>query len=94
MWSAGHQSLATISNLSLTNYVATIIDSAPAKQGKYAPASGLPIMAPEYLDEGQIRTVLLMAAGFNDEIAKLIRERHGDRIRIGMLNKGKVETDC
>ena len=94
VWSAGHQSLATISNLSLTNYVATIIDSAPAKQGKYAPASGLPIMAPEYLDEGQIRTVLLMAAGFNDEIAKLIRERHGDRIRIGMLNKGKVETDC
>ena len=93
VWSAGHQSLATLSNLNIDSIVTCIIDSAPAKQGKFAPASGLPIMSPQHLEEGSIRRVLLAAAGFNAEIADFIRRSHGDAIEIGYLNKGRVEHE-
>ena len=93
VWSAGHQSLATLSSLGITGLVSCIIDSAPAKQGRFAPASGLPIVSPQCLDGGSIRRVLLAAAGFNTEIADFIRQNHGDSIEIGYLNKGRVEHD-
>ena len=93
VWSAGHQSLATLSNLGIHRLVSCIIDSAPAKQGKFAPASGLPILSPKYLEEGVVRRVLLSAAGFNPEIVEFIRHNHGDAIEIAFLNKGRVERD-
>jgi hypothetical protein len=93
VWSAGHQSLATLSNLGIHRLVSCILDSAPAKQGKFAPASGLPILSPKYLEEGVVRRVLLSAAGFNPEIAEFIRHNHGDAIEIAFLNKGRVERD-
>lgn len=93
VWSAGHQSLATLSNLGVHRLVSCILDSASAKQGKFAPASGLPILSPKYLEEGAIGRVLLSAAGFNPEIAEFIRGNHGDDIEIAFLNKGRVERD-
>ena len=93
VWSAGHQSLATLSNLGIDSMVSCIIDSAPAKQDKFAPASGLPIVSPQSLESGSLRRVLLAAAGFNAEIADFIRRDHGDSIEIGYLNKGRVEHD-
>ena len=93
VWSAGHQSLATLSNLGIDSMVSCIIDSAPAKQDKFAPASGLPIVSPQSLESGSLRRVLLAAAGFNAEIADFIRRNHGDSIEIGYLNKGRVEHD-
>ena len=93
VWSAGHQSLATLSNLGIDSIVSCVIDSAPAKQDKFAPASGLPILSPESLGGGSLRRVLLAAAGFNAEIADFIHQNHGDSIEIGYLNKGRVEHD-
>lgn len=91
IWSAGHQSLATISNLSLSEMLSVIIDSSTAKQGRYAPASGLPIVSPDILIDGQIKTVLLAAAGFNKEIAQTIRTKYRTDVKIGYLNKGVVK---
>lgn len=93
IWSAGHQSLATISNLEIGTVVSCIIDSAPAKQGKFAPASGLPIVSPKYLETRNVSKVLLAAAGFNAEIADIIRKNYGEDIDIGYLNKGRLEYD-
>ena len=93
VWSAGHQSLATLSNLGIHRFVSCIIDSAPTKQGKFAPASGLPIFSPEYLEEGILGRILLLAAGFNTEIIEFIRKNYGHSIEIAALNKGQVERD-
>jgi len=91
IWSAGHQSLATISNLNLSKLVSIIIDSSPDKQNKFAPASGLPIVSPDVLVNGHIKAVLLAAAGFNKEIARTIRADYPSDIKIGALNKGIIE---
>ena len=83
--------MATISILNLSKLVSVIIDSSPDKQNKFAPASGLPILSPDVLADGQIKTVLLAAAGFNEEIARTIRTDYHSDIKIGVLNKGIVE---
>ena len=93
IWSAGHQSLATISNLELEGLISCIIDSSPKKQSRYAPASGIPIVAPDILAEGQIKKVLLSAAGFNPEIKRSIKNNYDRSIKLGFLNKGKVEVE-
>ena len=90
IWSAGHQSLATISNLDLTKFISCIIDSSPDKQSTYSPASGLRIVAPDILLEGNIKRVLLAAAGFNPEISKTIKKNYDPSIKLGFLNKGTV----
>ena len=91
IWSAGHQSLATISNLNLSEIVSVIIDSSHSKQNKFAPASGLPIVSPSVLNDGQIKTVLLAAAGFNAEIARTIQTDCHIDIKIGFLDKGVID---
>ena len=93
VWSAGHQSLATLSNLGIHRFVSCVIDSAPTKQGKFAPASGLPIVSPEYLEQGTVKRILISAAGFNTEIIEFIRKNYGHAIEIAALNKGQVERD-
>lgn len=90
IWSAGHQSLATISNLDLTKFISCIIDSSPDKQSTYSPASGLRIVEPDILLEGNIKRVLLAAAGFNPEISKTIKKNYDPSIKLGFLNKGTV----
>lgn len=93
IWSAGHQSLATISNLQLENVVSCIIDSAPSKQNKYAPGSGLPVVSPEILARGEIKTILLAAAGFNQEISETIKSSYPDHVKIGYLRKGGLYVE-
>ena len=90
IWSAGHQSLATISNLDLAKFVSCIIDSSSDKQSTYSPASGLPIVAPDILLQGDIKRVLLAAAGFNPEISQSIKKKYDPSIKLGFLNKGTV----
>jgi len=92
VWSAGHQSLATISSLNLAGLISCMIDSSPDKQNTFAPGSGLPICAPDVLLKGDINRILLAAAGFNPEIARIIRAKYGDEMKIGFLDKGTVKS--
>jgi len=90
IWSAGHQSLATISILNLADQACCIIDSSHKKQGTFAPASGLPIVHPNVLKPGKIKKILVMAAGFNTEIVKKIKTEFSPEILIATLEKGMV----
>ena len=92
IWSAGHQSLSTISNLKLANRVSCIIDSSEAKQGNFAPGSGLPIVHPDILYDGQIKRVLVMAAGYNEEVVSFLKARFSNEIIIAKLDKGVVSN--
>ena len=92
IWSAGHQSLATISNFGLQEFISYIIDSSPAKQGTFAPGSGLEIIAPNLINDSPIEKIMVAAAGFNDEIVKFIRTNCRPEIILSVLDKGTVRV--
>ncbi len=85
IWGAGHQALAMISLMELAPHIRYVLDSAPFKQGRYTPASHLPIVTPECLAEGEVDAVIVLAASYSDEVARLIQERHGERYVVAIL---------
>jgi 2-polyprenyl-3-methyl-5-hydroxy-6-metoxy-1,4-benzoquinol methylase len=91
VWGAGHQALATIALLGLKHSIRYIVDSAPFKQGKYTPATHIPIYAPDQLDSQPVDSILIMAAGFSDEVARIIRSRWGEKFRIAILREDVLE---
>jgi len=73
IWGAGHQSLAYINLFKLDEIAKFVIDSAPFKQGNFVPGTELPIVSPSALIEDvEIKNVLVIAAGYNNEIVKWI----------------------
>lgn len=92
IWGAGHQALSVISLASLNAHVEFIVDSASFKQGKYTPGSKLHIKPPSVLTEGQIQTVLVIAAAYSDEVAAELKERYSAVARIGVLREDRVEV--
>ena len=91
VWGAGHQSLATISNLGLERYLSCVIDSSPKKQNTFCPASALPVCSPDVLRTGQIKKILLIAAGYNDEILSIIRTNFFGDFVVAIVRYGRVE---
>ena len=87
IWSAGHQSLTTISTLRLEKLISKIVDSATYKQNKYAPASGIGIISPEQLIKLQPKKIILAAAGYNGEIIKIIKDKYQLKIDLAFLIK-------
>ena len=68
-----------------------IIDSAPFKQGRYAPASHLPIVAPDHFRQEPVDVVLIVAPGYTGEIAEIIRRRFSPCPRILTLRTDRIE---
>ena len=91
IWSAGHQSLTTISTLNLHKLTSYIIDSATFKQNTFSPGSGLPIISPKMIKQKKIKKILLAAAGFNKEIYKSLKKQNYN-LKIAFLDKGKVHV--
>ena len=93
VWSAGHQSLTTISNLELTENIRYVIDSSEEKQTKFCPVSGLQVVAPTVLGSQGIKKVLVMAAGYNSEIVKKIRDDFRNDLVVAYIHQGKLVYD-
>lgn len=91
IWGAGHQALAVIALAKLGNKIAYVVDSALFKQGKYTPATHLPIVAPQQLAIQPMDAIIIMAASYSDEVARLIREQHGAAIRVAILRDYGLE---
>jgi len=53
-----------------------VVDSAPFKQGKYTPATHLPIVAPDVLDADPVDAVIVIAASYSDEVARIVRQKY------------------
>ena len=75
VWGASHQGFTLLSVAGLRDAVSFIIDSAPFKQGKIAPGSHVPIVSPEEGAGKKPDCVLIVAPGYTEEIAGLIRAR-------------------
>ena len=83
VWGAGHQSLATISILGLSEKIRFIADSSQDKQGRYAPASGVPIVSPQLLQEiSDIECVIVLGGSYTDEIVALLRDKYLKKFKI------------
>lgn len=90
VWGAGHQALAVLALAGLQRRVRYVVDSAPFKQGRYTPATHLPICAPEQLDRDPVPAVIVMAAGYSDEVARIVRQRWGSAMHVAVLREDGV----
>ncbi len=91
VWGASHQGFTLAATTALKDHARYIIDSAPFKQGRFAPASHLPIVAPDHWTEDPVDVILIIAPGYTEEIAGSIRERFGDQVGIMAMRSDKVE---
>lgn len=91
MWGASHQGFTLAATTELKKNAKYIIDSAPFKQGRFAPASHLPIVAPDYYFEEPVDIILIVAPGYTDEIAKIIKNKYGKNVQILVLKTKHIE---
>lgn len=92
VWGASHQGFTTISTTGVGDSITYIIDSAPFKQGRYAPASHVPIVSPEFFFEHPVDTILIIAPGYTDEIAGTIRKIYGAaKVEIAAIRTTVIE---
>lgn len=91
VWGASHQGFTIVSSMNLSNKIAYIIDSAPFKQGKYAPASHIPIVDKKHYFREPVSSILIIAPGYTDEISNIIRTELSENIDICTLRSNHLE---
>lgn len=72
-WGASHQALTLLAGVAESLRPAAILDSAPFKAGKFAPASGIPVVKPTREAVAGAGAVVVIASGYEDEIARTLR---------------------
>lgn len=90
VWGAGHQALTVLALSNVSGKIKYVIDSAKFKQGKFTQATHIPIVGPEVLKSDPIEAVLVMGAGYTDEIAAIILNEYPD-MKVAVLNKTRIE---
>jgi len=91
IWGAGHQALAIISLLDLAGKIEYVIDSAPFKQGRYTPATHIPIVSPDVLKTDPVDAIIVIAASYSDEVARIIRQKYDKNINVSILRDFGLE---
>jgi len=91
VWGAGHQAFATIAMTGIASEIRYVVDSAPFKQGRFTPATHLPILAPEALRTDPVDAVIVMAASYSDEVAGIVREQFGPGLSVVILRENRLE---
>lgn len=91
IWGASHQGFTIASTANLKDKVDFIIDSAPFKQGKYSPSSHIPIISPEDAMKEDIDSIIIIAPGYVDEIANIIKNDFDSKIEIMTLMTNELQ---
>jgi len=91
IWGAGHQSLVIMSMAELGGKIKYVVDSATFKQGKYTPATHIPIVGPEKLDSDPVKAIIVMAASYSDEVVGIIQRKYDHRIKVAILRDYGLE---
>ncbi len=92
VWGASHQGFTLAATTCLKETARYIIDSAPFKQGRFAPTSHLPIVAPDYFHTDPVDAILIVAPGYTQEISDSIRSNFGENVSIMTLRSDHLET--
>lgn len=72
-WGASHQALTLLAGVTPADAPTAIIDSADFKRGRFAPPTGIAIVAPSAEAVRGAGAVLIMASGYEREIAESLR---------------------
>ncbi len=91
VWGASHQGFTLLSSLDLSNKISYIIDSAPFKQGKYSPASHIPIVDRKHYFVVPVDSIVIMAPGYTDEIATIIKKELNADLDIRAIRSDRLE---
>ncbi len=91
IWGAGHQAFSVIAMMKLNEKIRYVIDSAPFKQGKCTPATGIPIFGPEKLLEDPVCAIIIIAGGYSDEVARIIRQKFSRKMSVAILRDFGLE---
>jgi hypothetical protein len=91
VWGAGHQALAVMALADMGGKIRYVVDSAPFKQGKFTPATHIPIVSPDTLDSDPVDAVIIMAASYSDEVARIIRQKFGQSMAVAILRDSELE---
>ena len=91
IWGASHQGFTLAATADLGEKVTYIIDSAPFKQGKFAPTSHIPIISPDAAVKDPVDTIIIIAPGYTDEIASIIRKDFPSGTTIMALKSNHLE---
>ena len=92
LWGASHLAFSIISLSGIGSKISYIVDSAPFKQGKFAPVSGLEIFPPQHLNEDPAETIIIMCPEYSAEIVTGIKEKYSGIVRnIATFKNGGLE---
>lgn len=91
VWGASHQGFTLCATTGLCGRLRYIIDSAPFKQGRIAPASHIPIVSPDYAAEHPTEKIVIVAPGYTEEIAGMIRARFPKGTELWTLRTDRLQ---
>jgi 2-polyprenyl-3-methyl-5-hydroxy-6-metoxy-1,4-benzoquinol methylase len=91
IYGAGHQSLAVISLAEIGDKIKYVVDDATFKQGKFTPATHIPIVSNENLKKEPVDAIIIMAASYSDEIAKKIKNNFNINVDVAVLRDFGLE---
>ena len=80
VWGASHQAFMILSVTGFGDNVEYIVDSAVFKQDKYAPASSVPIVAPEHWFSDPVDCIVIIAPEYAKEISLVAKQKYGHEI--------------
>jgi hypothetical protein len=88
VYGAGHQALAVLSlSVDDIDKIKYVVDDAPFKQGKYTPATHIPIVSKNQLESDPPKAIIVMAASYSDEVVSKLK---GSNFDIAVLRGDKI----
>jgi hypothetical protein len=91
VYGAGHQALAVLSLADIASDIEYVVDDATFKQGKYTPATHIPIVSNEYLKSNPVDAIIVMAASYSDEVSKKIKNKLDISSSVSILREDGLE---
>ena len=91
IWGAGHQAFAVMSLSRLGGRIKYVIDDAPFKQGKFTPATHIPIVSADILSHDPPQAIVVMAGSYSEEVVRKIRSRENSTIDVSILKENGLE---
>jgi 2-polyprenyl-3-methyl-5-hydroxy-6-metoxy-1,4-benzoquinol methylase len=92
VWGASHHALTILSMMKMQDAIVYVVDSAPFKQNHYTPVTHIPIVSPKRLKHDPVDVVIVMAAGYSDEVVSILKRDFGTSMTIAVLRDTELEV--
>lgn len=89
IWGASMHALTLLSQFT-TDKIKYVIDSATYKQGKYTPVSHFPIVPPSELENNPVKSIIIIAPRFVNEIVDDLKNKIKFQGSIAVLDKEEI----